>query len=395
MRWHDGVSRRRLLIVGMIVVLLAVVIAAWQVVPRPLDRSIGATLSEVLVSPNGSHLALNYTEDILPFTKTRKVSPSDIRFNVTIEIRNLATGRLEHRIEHRNAYGTGSMAFSPDSRSLLLSRCANSRIPFHHPDNSLYRFDLSNGKTEEVMSGVSKFWINRNGNTLWTYVEDPRDRPGRIGPTYLVQRDMRTGEELRKPLVLSGRIVSVNSNATVAVTDSWRPIIDRDGKVRRSSWDPTMYVWDLISGKQLACLGGTSYPIHSAAFSLDGKMFAACGISPKSPPVRVWDVQSGQVICTLTGNARNTQKIAFSPDGKELARVNGDGEVMLWDIERAVDDWAWPGKEVKHIAFTPDGKHLITGSNHNAGTASGPRYVRGSLTMLDVETGRPVRTISP
>jgi WD40 repeat protein len=111
-----------------------------------------------------------------------------------------------------------------------------------------------------------------------------------------------------------------------------------------ASWDRTIRLWMLATGKQVAALkwaDNESQP-HSLAFSPDGKLLAAGGEDlairrhPDDPlwPVtaELWEVASRKRVASLKGHSGAVLCLAFTPDGKTLASLGGEGTVRLWHV---------------------------------------------------------------
>jgi WD40 repeat protein len=165
-----------------------------------------------------------------------------------------------------------------------------------------------------------------------------------------------------------------HTNAVVAVAFS------PDGKTLASaSYDGTLKLWDMTTGKERATLGEYKGCLGYVAFSPDGKTLASGAIGspgffPDLKQVKLWDVATGKVRTTLKQDTYFVHSVAFSPDGKTLASVNED--VTLWDLatdkERAtLQGYAKEDHEisghvhgVESVAFTPDGKTLAAAVNH-------------------------------
>ncbi len=140
-----------------------------------------------------------------------------------------------------------------------------------------------------------------------------------------------------------------------------------------ASYDGTLKLWDMTTGRQRASFGQYKGCLGYVAFAPDGKTLATGAIgSPVAFPdlgyVKLWDVATGQVRMMLEGDS--FQSVAFSPDGKTLAALNGEGDVQLWDLAtnkvRATlqghtkEDIETSGAAagIMSIAFSPDGKTL-------------------------------------
>ena len=65
------------------------------------------------------------------------------------------------------------------------------------------------------------------------------------------------------------------------------------------------------------------------SFSPDGNTLAS---GSWDDTIRLWDVNTGRHIRTLSGHTDSVYSVAFSPDGTTLASGSGDGTVLLWEI---------------------------------------------------------------
>jgi hypothetical protein len=104
-----------------------------------------------------------------------------------------------------------------------------------------------------------------------------------------------------------------------------------DGNTLASgSWDKTVKLWDVKSGKEIATLQGHQSWVNSVSFSPDGHTLAS-GSEDKT--VKLWDVKSGKEIASLQGHQSPVWSVSFSPDGHTLASGSGDNTVKLWDVK--------------------------------------------------------------
>ena len=78
---------------------------------------------------------------------------------------------------------------------------------------------------------------------------------------------------------------------------------------------------------------GHSGPVTSVAFSPDGRT-ALSGSYDET--VKLWDVATGKEIRPFTAHKGRVHSIAFSPDGRTVLSGSTDKTLKLWDL-RAVE----------------------------------------------------------
>jgi WD40 repeat protein len=154
-----------------------------------------------------------------------------------------------------------------------------------------------------------------------------------------------------------------------------------DGQYALSgSWDNTLKLWDISSGKEIRTLSGHSSSVESVAFSPDGK-YALSGFSNKT--FTLWDLSSGKEIKTLSGHSGWVVSVAFSPDGKYVLSGSLDKTLKLWDLSNGKEIKSMKGHSdyVKSVAFSPDGKYALSGSSDK------------TLKLWDLSSGKEIKTM--
>ena len=153
------------------------------------------------------------------------------------------------------------------------------------------------------------------------------------------------------------------------------------GLALSGSFDKTLKLWDVTSGRELKSFAGHEGPVTTVAFSPDGKL-ALSGGGDRN--VIFWDLASGRELNITSGHWESVTSVAFSPDGKLALSGSLDRTLTLWDVAsgRELKSFTGHAAAVQSVAFSPDGRLALSGSDDQ------------TLKLWDAGSGRELRSFT-
>jgi WD40 repeat protein len=103
--------------------------------------------------------------------------------------------------------------------------------------------------------------------------------------------------------------------------------------------EESVQIWDTRTGELVRRIVSPSFPIHSAAFSPDGRLLATVA---GDGCARLWGVVDGRERRRLDGQAQYLRHVAFSPDGRALAATGNDDDIRIWDLSALAEGGTGP-----------------------------------------------------
>ena len=136
-------------------------------------------------------------------------------------------------------------------------------------------------------------------------------------------------------------------------------------KVVGGGSDGGLKLWDINTSKVTAEWTGYPSYVTSVCWSQDsGRMMSGC----IDGTARVWDVKSGKTVLAIETGLRTVEAVIYSPD-MAMIGTGGDGEdlkefLKIWDVKTAelVTNLKGHTGIVFCLAWTTDGTTLISGS---------------------------------
>lgn len=158
-----------------------------------------------------------------------------------------------------------------------------------------------------------------------------------------------------------------------------------DGRyLASSSYDRTVRVWDLETGRPFRVLREHTEAVYGIAFSPDGRWLASASADRG---VKIWDLETGGRLYTLVDNTEAVLSVAFHPVTGELWAGGADKSLRTWRLTPTsgtlVRTTRAHGGTILRLAFSPDGDRLTT--------TGADRLVK----IWDSATGVLARTLEP
>ncbi|NER05345.1 MAG: WD40 repeat domain-containing protein, partial [Okeania sp. SIO3C4] len=154
-----------------------------------------------------------------------------------------------------------------------------------------------------------------------------------------------------------------------------------DGKqVISGSFDDTIKVWKIETGKEINTLKVDSGLVNAVAVTRDGNQVISV-LGDKT--IQVWSIKTGE-INTLKVDNGLVNAIAVTPDGNQVVFGLDDNTIKVWsiEVEEVTHTLRSHSDQVSTLAVTPDGKQVIFGSFDD------------TIKVWSIETGQEIRTLT-
>jgi hypothetical protein len=129
-----------------------------------------------------------------------------------------------------------------------------------------------------------------------------------------------------------------------------------NSKIVSGSWDKTIKVWELNTGRLLNTLEVSS-PVTSVAISSDNSKIAS-GSWDKT--IKVWELNTGRLLNTFEGRSFGVTSVAISSDNSKIASTSSDNTIKVWDLHtgRLLNTFEGHSFGVTSVAISSDNSKI-------------------------------------
>ena len=162
--------------------------------------------------------------------------------------------------------------------------------------------------------------------------------------------------------------------------------------VASGSFDETVRLWDVRSGRCLRTIAVHSDPVTSVDFSGDGTLFVTGSYDGLA---RVWDTSSSQCLRTLVSEESGipVSHARFSPNEQFVLAATLNGRLRLWDYAQDTCVRTFTGHKNNRFCVTPTFVQVAK-QQHQLQSLVACGSEDGRLVLWDVESREPALVTS-
>jgi serine/threonine protein kinase/WD40 repeat protein len=329
------------------------------------------------------------------------------RFDLRLEVWDLATGKRRMELSPKLGYGIG-LRFSQDGK-ILLASCENAVVGYDTKEfNPVFTMTAATQQEAVMGSGAGLMALPINQELSVRLVSPVTGREVAVlrqSGVPISQFFSRDGSLLMLSHTRGARIVRLKAEREKRSLEGHQngvPVVEfsPDGTYLVSAGkDRTLRWWNLKAGGESKILGELPAPGQTVAFTPDGE-FLVCGYYNTSE-LSIWSTKTWERIRTIpeqTNHLGTTWACSVSPDGQRLATI-GSG-LRVWDMAKITRPSSGPEPTDAplltenncwgSVAFSPNGTQLAYKSEvAGGGYGVKVRSLVGSSAPTVISTNAP------
>jgi WD40 repeat protein len=183
----------------------------------------------------------------------------------------------------------------------------------------------------------------------------------------MISEDLMSSEIMSDNLVsaeLSGDLWSKPTwdlQQTISAHSDWVRCLSftpMGDKLVSGSFDKTIKLWQLDTGKALYTLGDRLKGVFALAVSPDGKLLAS---GSRDETIELWNLETGTLLRNLSQHQASVRSLAIAPDSKTLISGSFDQTIILWGLPEGIVAKTMIDQEpIAAIALSTDGSFLAS-----------------------------------
>jgi WD40 repeat protein len=213
--------------------------------------------------------------------------------------------------------------------------------------------------------GIDPIELDRSANNLFRLEDEPEVD---ITPLLdMISEDLLSSELMSDNLISSGFSGDLwskptwNLQQTIMAHSDWVRCLSftPDGaKLVSGSFDKTIKLWQLDTGKVLYTLGDRLKGVFALAVSPDGNFLASGSWDEK---IELWNLETGTLVRNLSHHQASVRSLAITPDSRTLISGSFDRAIVLWSLPAGEVVTKIVDREpIAAIALSADGTFLVS-----------------------------------
>ena len=286
---------------------------------------------------------------------------------------NASTGRQTQVVQAEvNEYGVTAAAVYPDGSHVVYCCCDDAG------ERRVCVWDVATGKVQPLCTDDSEFAVFLQGRGLFNWkLVSLAVSPDASHVVTCAQFSLKGTEcffDSYSPTsyvshisyeyatyvwsMPTGKKVSAYAGTDICDTS----VVTPDGMHVVSCYqrDDTVHMWKLHTGEETMMFKGHTMNVSGVDVTRDGSRLVSCSFDRT---VRVWDVASGKEVFTLEHDDC-VDRVALTPDGAHV--VSSTKSVSVWSMttgDKVAEIRAYCG--LRSVAVSPDGREVVCPSSDN------------------------------